>query len=348
MKVEKKVIGQLNKCYSLAPLLYHGQRCFLVAAEKQDPCYLFDEDGTMLETVWEGPGGAMTMAQLPGSDGAFLATAKFYSPNDSKNAEIVLVTPGPEGWTMKTLCRAPFVHRFGILRRGGVNYLLVCCLKSGHEYKDDWRFPGACYAAALPEDLSSFDGAHPLPLAPLRAGMLRNHGYSQIRVDGYDAAVVGCEEGTFLFEPPAAPGGTWSVRCLCAVPSSDSVLLDFDGDGQPELGCISPFHGNSLVIYHLDGFGSYVPCWKYPAPEAETEMLHATWAGELLGRPAWVVGWRKGTRGTVAIRYENGAYRAEPIDSGAGCANIMRLENSDVLVAANRESDEIVMYTISK
>ena len=45
MKVEKKVIGTLNKCYSLAELQYKGEHCFLVAAEKQDPCFLFNEKG---------------------------------------------------------------------------------------------------------------------------------------------------------------------------------------------------------------------------------------------------------------------------------------------------------------
>lgn len=142
MKIEKKVISHLNKCYSMAELTYQGAHHFLVAAEKHDPCYLFAEDGTQLETVWTEPGGVMTMAQAPGSDGQFLATHQFYSPNDSKEAKIVLVTPkGKNQWEVRTLCEAPFVHRFGILNRNGVNYLFVCCLKSDHEYKNDWRFP---------------------------------------------------------------------------------------------------------------------------------------------------------------------------------------------------------------
>ncbi len=87
-----------------------------------------------------------------------------------------------------------------------MNYLLVCCLKSGHEYKNDWRFPGACYGSVLPGDLSVFNADHTLTLEPVMTDMLRNHGYSQIRVDGYDAAVVGCEDGTFLFKPPVATG----------------------------------------------------------------------------------------------------------------------------------------------
>ena len=352
MKVEKKVISKLNKCYSLALLQYQGARRILVAAEKQDPCYLFSEDGTLLETVWEQPGGVMTMQQVSGTDGQFLATHKFYSPNDSAEAKIVIATPrGKDDWEIRTLCEAPFVHRFGILNRNGVNYLIVCCLKSGHEYKNDWRFPGACYGAVLPEDLSGFNEAHPLPLTLLKDGMLRNHGYYAVQFGGHDAAVVGCEEGTFLFEPPETPEADWTIRQLCAVPSSDSVLIDFDGDGKPELGCISPFHGNSLTIYHLDEFDNYVPCWKYPAPESDTEMLHATWAGDLLGKPTWVVGWRKGTRETVAISFRDGEYRVDKLDGETGCANVTHFVNSDgtdVLVAANREIDEVAMYTISE
>ena len=51
MKYQKKVISDLNLCYSLAELTYKGQHCFLVAAEKHDPCYLFDEAGTKIGLV---------------------------------------------------------------------------------------------------------------------------------------------------------------------------------------------------------------------------------------------------------------------------------------------------------
>ena len=129
------------------------------------------------------------------------------------------------------------------------------------------------------------------------------------------------------------------------------MLLDFDGDGQLELGCISPFYGASLTIYHLDEFGNYVPQWKYERPEAETEMIHATWAGELLGKPTWVVGWRKGTKNTVAITWGDGNYQTEYIDQNTGAANVLHFVNQDgkdVIVAANREIDEAAMYTITE
>ncbi len=354
MKVEKKVISNLNKCYAMAELVDGGEHKFLVAAEKYDPCYLFAEDGTCLETVWTQPGGVMTMAQVPGVDGQFLATHKFYSPNDSKDAKIVIVThKGKDDWEVRTLCEAPFVHRFGILRRGGANYLIVCCLKTGHEYKNDWRFPGACFGARLPEDLSQFNEHNLLPLELLMDDMLRNHGYCKINRGGHEAAVVACEEGTFIFDPPAVVGADWEITQVSNIPSSDSVLMDFDGDGKLELGCIAPFHGNSLTIYHLDEFDNYVPQWKYACPERETEMIHATWADTILGKPTWVVGWRKGTRNTIAITWdaEAGDYHCEFIDKNTGAANALHFVNKDgkdVVVCTNREIDEVALYTITE
>lgn len=352
MKIEKKVIASLNKCYSISPLKYKGNDCFLVAAEKHDPCYLFSEDGTKLETVWKEPGGVMTMVPVPGGNGAFLATHQFYSPNDSANAKIVIASPVSENnWEIRTLVDAPFVHRFGILNRNNVNYLLVCCLKGGHEYKEDWRSPGACFAAVLPSDLSKFDQNHQLKLTKIKGDMLRNHGYSLVRKDGYDAALIGCEEGAFLFSPPATPDGDWTVEQLLGVPTSDAVLMDFDGDGLLELGCIAPFHGASLVIYHLDSHGNYVPQWKYSRPEKETDMIHATCTCNLLGKPTWVVGWRKGTKDTIAITWNGEDYTTEFIDRNTGCANAMHFLNhngQDVIIGTNREIDEVALYTITE
>jgi len=250
MKFQKTIIFQLTKCYSLAPLQYHGESCFLVGAEKHDPSYLFHADGTVLAKVWDAPGGVMTMEQLPGTDGQFLSTQEFYSPNNGKNARIVIAVPTEDRWDVRTLVDIPLVHRFGILSRGGVNYLLVCTIKNDYSERDDWRQPGTVYAAVLPDDLSCFDAQHQLPLQPIMTGLWKNHGFSKYSDGGIQTALIGAQQGLFQFTPPAAPGESWNIRQLLDVPCSDAVMTDFDGDGLAEIGCMTPFHGDALQIFH--------------------------------------------------------------------------------------------------
>lgn len=59
--MRKKVMAELEKCYSIASLKYQGRQHILVAAEKRNRCIMFDAEGKEEETVWEGPGGVMTM-----------------------------------------------------------------------------------------------------------------------------------------------------------------------------------------------------------------------------------------------------------------------------------------------
>ena len=206
MKVSKKVIGNLEKCYSVAPLTYKGKKHMLVAAEKVNQCRLYDLEGNQEEVIWEGPGGTMSMVQVPGSDGHFLATHKFYSPNDSKEAKIILAYPEDGEWKVRTLAELPFVHRFDIISRNGVNYVIACTLKSGHEYKEDWRSPGKIQVCVLPEDLSSVDE------------VLRSY--------------VAVNEGVFECIPPESEEGTWEIKQILDEASSDMAFADFDNDGE--------------------------------------------------------------------------------------------------------------------
>ena len=216
MKIKKKVLARLEKCYAIAPLFYQGKRQFLVAAEKADPCYLFDQDGTLQDTLWTEPGGVMTMVQVPGTDGQLLSTAKFYSPDESLEAQLVVVTPKGKGdWEMHTLTNIPHVHRFDILSRGGVNWLIVCTVKSGQDHPNgDWSYPGKVYTAILPEDLSGFDEAHPLELHVLKDGLHRNHGYTRCDRNGIPASLISADEGVWRLTPPETPDGAWQEELL--------------------------------------------------------------------------------------------------------------------------------------
>ncbi len=346
MKTEKRVLAELDKCYSIAPLMYQGKPHFLIAAEKHDRCLLFDYDGNLKDTVWKEPGGVMTMVQVPGTDGQFLATHEFYSPNDSKNARIIICTPVSEGnWDVRTLCDLPFVHRFDILERNGRRYLIACALKSDHEYKDDWRFPGKVYGAELPEDLSSFDSDHQLKLTVLKDGLLKNHGYCHLEEDGVQAGLVGAENGVFRFTPPAEKDGEWTIEQILDEPASDAVLVDFDGDGVKELLTITPFHGDTIKIYKQED-GSFREVYEYPEP---AEMSHAIWGGTIQGKPCAVIGYRKGKRNLMVFTWDQG-YQVQIIDEDCGAANVTKLSDGEreFLVAANRETNEIALYEILK
>ncbi|MBO6046587.1 MAG: hypothetical protein J6P61_02430 [Erysipelotrichaceae bacterium] len=346
MKVTKKVIAHLNKCYSIASLHYHDQDFVLVAAEKQDPCYMFDLKGHQVDTIWEGPGGVMTMQQVPGSDGIFLATHKFYSPNDSAEAKIVVVTPVEGEWIVRTLVDLPFVHRFDVLTRNGVNYLIACALKSGHDYKNDWSHPGAVYAAVLPDDLSQFNDDHQLELTLIKDNMLKNHGYYRNVKEGIESAVISCDNGVFRFIPPEAIDGQWTIETLLETPGSDAVLVDLDGDGLEELAVLSPFHGERISIYHLNE-GKYERVYDF---EEDAPFTHAIYGGDLCGTKAVVIGHRQGKRNLMAFTYNKDLqqYEMQILDEDCGSANVMHYvdEGKDIIIGANREIDEIAMYII--
>ncbi len=348
MKVNKKVISNLTKCYSIAPLTYEGKQHILVAAEKQDPCYLFDLEGNQVDTVWSQPGGVMSMVQVPNSNGVFLATHKFYSPNDSKEAKIIIATPIEKGnWEIRTLVDLPHVHRFDIVTRNGVNYLIACALKSGHEFKEDWSMPGKVYAAILPDDLSAYNDDNQLELTVIKDDMLKNHGYYKIYEGDVPHCLISCDSGVYDFVPPASANENWSIEKLVSEPASDALLLDMDGDGEKELAMISPFHGENIYFYKkIDG--EFKKVYTYDT----ADFAHAIYGGTLLGEPTVIIGHRKGARNLLAFTYnkEQAKYEVTVLDEDCGPANVFKFERNgeEVLVSTNREIDEVAMYTFEK
>lgn len=342
MQIEKKFVTNLTKCYSLAEIDYRGEKAYLVASEKQFPCLVISKDGQVLDKVWDGPGGVMTMEPLP--DGAFLATHRFYSPNDSKEASIVQAREGAHGWEVRTLCKLPFVHRFGVLNRDGKAYIVAATLKSDHQFKDDWTCPGRIWVGALPEKMETVDEAHPLELTPLVSGLLRNHGFFKYEENGSDVCLVGTENGIWKVTPPA-PGRQWQAERIFDQPASDMLLADFDGDGEKELMVLTPFHGESLSVYRQEA-GAWKKVFDTPQP---LEFLHALAVSRLAGREVAVIGHRKGNRDLCLVSCDETGYRMDVLDHDVGPANVLCRENGEALwiLSANRETDEVAMYTVT-
>lgn len=349
MKINKKALFKLNKCYSIAPLHWNNSDFFLVASEKQDSCLLFDLEGNYVDTIWSSPGGTMSMVQVPSSNGIFLATQCFFSPNDSKEAKIVIVSPMSKGtWEIQTLVDLPHVHRFDIITRNGVNYLIACTLKSGHKYHDDWSYPGKIYVAILPNDLSSFSANNQLSMTILKEDLLKNHGYFKYNKNGVETSIISSENGIFQITPPESTDQPWSIELLHSIPASDAVISDFDNDGEDELAVFAPFHGSDISIYKkIDN--CYQKVYTY---EKSTEFLHAIYNGNLCGQPALIVGHRKGEQNLMFFTYDikKQSYVVQILDESCGSANVFQYQhqNKDIVISANREIDEIAMYCIEE
>ncbi len=343
MKATKKVIASLEKCYALGSFHYDGTDHIVASAEKNNPCYSFDLQGRLCDTLWEGPGGVMTVTQAPGQP-ILMATQKFFSPDESCDAKIVYYRRENGVWKCELLCELPFVHRFGVLERNGRRYLIACTLKSAHAFPQDWTCPGRIWVAPMPENLTRYNAENQLQLSPLVSGLYKNHGFEIC----YDAegsfAVVACDNGVYRVTPPGEEDGEWDCQQLVDVPASDALYLDFDGDGERELLLLSPFHGDLLTILKRDG-GEFREVYRH---EKRLPFLHAIWGTEIKGRVYGFIGNREGDRDLFAIYWNGERYVYDMLDRGAGAANVMyfRADGRDMLLASNRETDEVAVYQL--
>lgn len=378
LRFSERKICDLNKCYCTATYTAHnGEPFFLVAGEQNDPCYLVHADGTLSEQLWSSPGGVMSMVQIPDDDGrTVLGTQQFYGPDDSTEAKLVVARgpPTPAGtsdhatWRRFIVAEMPFLHRFDVVpsRNGTKRYIIACTLKSSHREPGDWSDPGKVLAAELPADFVT-NYIPPLDAPPsvtqtkalqwtvLREKCLKNHGYSRhVERDGTVNCVVGCDDGVFVFTPPEGTGDAsdqWVITPLSTVPASDASLVDLDGDGQEELLVISPFHGDQVVILHLNSDGKYEKVYEY-APTAP--FAHAIWGGQLSGKPAIVLGHRAGSRDLLLFYYDSaaGTYTTDTIARGRGPANVTKLtyqkdgQQCESIICCNRETDVVTAMDV--
>jgi hypothetical protein len=337
MKLIKKHLCDLPFCYAASSIEIDGRTKYLLAPDAYGPCYSIDSETFERETVWESPGGTMCMVPLPGKNGDFLAVQRFNPGFQAQNAEIVHLHRANGMWLAKTLFRLPYVHRFDILEREGIYYLLCCTVCANKKDEADWSSPGAIYAAELPNDL-----AQPIALVEIAGGMTRNHGYCRIDNNNYTSAMTSCDQGIFEIVTPARKGGEWIVRNILAKPISDIALCDIDGDGIMELATIEPFHGNDFVVYRKTATG-YSPIYHYPG---KTAFCHVVLGGSLRGNAVFIGGCRAENCELFMLTWHKGAIQMEIIEMGVGPSNvtIVHGEERDFVLAANRVIGEGTLY----
>ena len=344
MKIEKRELAALKGVYSCNSIEMDGQTRVLLASEAQDRCLAWaGPDYGESHAVWEGPGGTMSIVPIPGANGEFLAVQKFFRMYDWEEAKVVHVRPLEDGaYQVTDILHLPYIHRFDLLTAGGKHYFIACTLATAKASMDDWSNPGKIW-------VGEYRGIGPLSLSVLKDGITQNHGYSRLVRDGVAHGLVTGREGAFEVTAPQTPGGGWSVRQFMDWPISDISAIDIDGDGELEFATIEPFHGQYFRVYKkIDGGFKMI----FEHPEV-TEFYHVVAATRLAGEPVFIGGCRRGKRQLFLVR----SGRTKPldlecvvIDEGVGPSNVHVLheKDRDVIVAANRETDEAALYLVTR
>lgn len=345
MKFEKKFLTSLHRCYATSTTTINGEKRILIATEGEGQCYMYSGIDFDQSTVWEGPGGTMSIVAVPGKNGDFLAVQNFFPTFQSENAEIVWAKPEENyKWSIKTILKLPYVHRFDILSVNGINYFIGATLCTSKKYKDDWSDPGKIYIAVLPEDLNS-----PIELKVIKDGLTKNHGYTRAIWNGKIAGIVTSEEGVFAIIPPQCEHGEWTIETVMEKSVSDIAIIDIDEDGEDEIVTIEPFHGGNFIINKKIN-GEYKAIYKYPK---EMDFGHVVWGGKLRGIPTIIGGYRRFEKELFYIQCKDKKeleFKTGVIEAGTGPSNIAVIneKDKDIIIAANREIGEAALYFVTE
>lgn len=341
MKIEKKKLADMKRCYCASNLPMHGKNHLLFASE--DPnvgCFMFYGDHfEQKEIVWEKPGGCMSIIPIPGKEGEFLAVQEFYLKVSPSLAKLVWGKYTKDGFLCKDVLQLPYLHRFDIYHKNGVNYFIGATIASSKENKEDWSVPGRIYVGVLPE--------HPeegLQIEVLVDGLYRNHGYwrDPQEAGGY----FGSDQGILKVTPPDTLGGAWKSECILKGNIGEIATIDIDQDGVPEIMTIEPFHGTEIKIYKKVK-ENYQVVYQY---DHEIEFAHTLVSGTLQGVPTFLAGVRRKEAELFYVQYIDGHFVTKVIETGGGPANlaIAHEKEQDLIIAANHTKNEACVYIVSR
>lgn len=344
MTIEKRFLTELPRCYAASRLIIHGTSTVLVATEGEGACFAFTgPDYDRKRTVWDAPGGTMSMVGIPGRDGEFLAVQKFFKLYQWDEAVVSWVKSLPDGsFAFREILHLPYIHRFDLFASSGRVHFLGCTLAESKESRDDWSKAGKVYVGELAEDWDK-----PLEVRVLMDGMFRNHGYARSSWRGSAAGLVTADQGAFAIRPPAADASDWRVERFMDWPISDIAACDIDGDGELEYATIEPWHGEYFRVHKKVG-GAWRKVYEHPEV---SEFYHVVVDAELRGSPAFIGGCRRGSQHLFYLRPVRKApleLEAVTIDEGVGPSNVAVFHEADrdVIVSANREKGEAALYFV--
>ena len=343
MKIEKKFLTDLHRCYATSSTVIDGDRKILIATEGEGPCFMYEGNDFKQSTVWDGPGGTMSIIPIPGKNGDFLAIQRFLPTFQSEDAEIVWGRYENGKWEIKTLFKLPYLHRFDILEANGKLYFLGAVLCNSKQFKEDWSDPGKIYVGEIPEDLNK-----PIELKVIKEGLTKNHGYCRAYHNGKMVGLVTSQEGVFRVTPPESDNEEWAIEKIMDRPTSDVAVVDIDEDGEDELVTIEEFHGKHFRINKKYG-DEYKIIYEYPK---KMDFGHVVWGGKLRGVPTIIGGYRRCDKDLFYIQCtdkEKLEFETVVIESGVGPSNVAVLneDDKDIIISANRELGQAALYIVT-
>ena len=326
LRVNRISLAKMEAGYAVAAIRLSGIMYYLAGSEAEGGGYVLISSKTKAVFPLDGiDGGIMSFIPIPEQEGAFLAIRKFYPVFRSEEAEIVYVQmiPTPNATVackVQVVCSLPFVHRIALVGKPENRKIIAATLCGEKSFVEDWSSPGAVYEIRIPRVPGGVVSANPILL-----GLHKNHGMYLDHSNGEERILVGAEEG--VFELREIEDGTWMIRKVMAIPTSDMWLSDIDGDGKQEMAVIQPFHGNELAVYRMDGMG-YEKVFSYPM-----EFGHVVWMGELLGG-FYVIGCSRGGKKEISIHRLNRTgggftFDSKVIREGLGIAQIAVFTEED-------------------
>lgn len=340
MKLKLVFEKEMNGCY-VASHIYEDnieKIVFASETEKTGKTITIEPDTFEEKVLMDGPGGCMGIIPVPNN--GFLAITKFFPIFKSEDAEIVWYRKQGNEYVAKTVAILPFTHRIDIIKTYGEYYLIAAQLCKSKQYTDDWSTAGSIYAGKI-----NFDKEYIEDFRPIYDGIYKNHGYTKIPGETVDSFIISGEMGVLKFTPDKNENGIrWNKEILIYSPASDAAVADIDGDGDFELGIISPFHGNKFDIYKKVA-GKWEIIYSLPGNHA---FGHALYGGEVFGKQSFLVGFRAEGQELYLISRENESIVEELIENNKGPANVtvVKGKHSDYVCIANRQSDICSIYTL--
>lgn len=338
--IVKEKLADLVMGYCISMIELGGRTyCITASEDRAGEIALIDVETKKVQKIVGLAGGVMSILPVPEEPATFLAIQRFYPIFDSKEAEVVCCRlESLEGDVLQarveTVMKLPYVHRIALTGKPGARKIVAAALCCKKDFIDDWSSAGIVKEYLLDGQLRCIGERL------LLEGIHKNHGMYLYEKGGKSLTLVSGEEGVWSVD---ADGNT---KKLCSEAISDLCLYDVDGDGEDEMICIAPFHGNTLKV--LKRCGESWSC-VYTAP---VDFGHAVWCGPCGKAPVMLSCSRAGDRATRLYRpiWKDGQLQVETqdVDLDVGASNIAVDVQADsiVLYASNHGKNETARYTI--